>query len=251
MPSRRPFIFGGMDSIVDPGPWHYGVDYLAVYFRADPRVLQRLLPDFLKAGDGVCVAFISEFVSVSESKPEALFDVPEKTLYREAAVGVGCVWKEKSGVFFPIMWVDQDWSLARGWLNGYAKRLADQIVMSRLHPMNPGIKPMGRGTKLAGYCVNDGSKVLSVKVRVDGKGDANDIVRFGSTFGVRRFPSTHDSQERREEPVEVIKYDTSNSDIWIGEGEFAAAGLEGSPVVLKGLYYKSGFSISGAKVLKG
>ncbi len=250
MPSDRGFIFGGIDSIVDRGPWHYGVDYLAVYFKSNPKVLQRLLPNFFKVGDGVCVAYVSEFVSVSESNLHAPFSEPEKTLYKEAAIGVGCTWKGRRGVYFPIMWVDQVWSLARGWLNGYAKRLAERIVMTKLHPLNPRLKPLSRGTNLAGYCVNDGIKVLQVKVRVDGKGDAHDLVKFGATFGVRRFPRTHNSQLGAEEPVEVIRYNSSNSDIWVGKGEFEAAGLEASSVTLKGLHYKSGFSIGGAKVLK-
>ncbi len=253
MPSNRGFIFGGIDSLVEPGPWHYGVDYLSVFFRANPGSLQKLLPGFFKVRDGVGVAYVSEFVSVSEGKPEAIFEDPEKTIYREAALGVACSWRGRAGVYFPVMWVDKDWSLARGWLNGYAKRLADRIVMTRLHPMNPGVKPLGNGTRLAGYCVKDGSNVLTVRVRILGRGRVDDIVKFGATFGVRRFPSTHKSQLRREEPVEVMRYDASAGDIWSGEGELEAPGLDDNddvkPTVLKGLFYKSGFSISGARVL--
>jgi hypothetical protein len=250
MPSNRGFIFGGIDSLVEPGPWHYGVDYLSVFFRANPASLQRLLPRFFKVrSDGVGVAYVSEFVSISEGKPEATFEDPERTIYKEAALGVGCSWRGKAGVYFPIMWVDKDWSLARGWLNGYAKRLADRIVMTKLHPMNPGIKPLGKGARLAGYCVKDGSKVLTVRVRIRGRGRSEDLVKFGATFGVRRLPTTHKSQLQREEPVEVIRYDASAGDIWSGEGELEAPGLDDNPTVLKGLFYKSGFSISGARVL--
>ena len=251
MPPNRGFIFGGIDSIVEPGPWHYGVDYLSVYFRAKPASLQKLLPRFFRIrADGAGVAYVSEFVSVSEGTPEATFENPERTIYREAALGVACTWRGRGGVYFPVMWVDKDWSLARGWLNGYAKRLADSIVMTRLHPMNPGIKPLGKGTRLAGYCVKDGSKVLTVRFKIRGRGRSEDLVKFGATFGVRRFPSTHTSQLHVEEPVEVIRHDASAGDIWVGEGELEAPGLDDTSTVQKGLLYRSGFSISGSSILR-
>src|SRR2546428_8409826 len=122
MPSSRGFVFGGIDSLVEPGPWHYGVDYLSVYFRGEPGPLQKLIPRFFEVrGHGAGVAYVSEFVSVSEGMPDATFENPERTIYREAALGVACSWRGKAGVYFPVMWVDKDWSLARGWLNGYAK----------------------------------------------------------------------------------------------------------------------------------
>jgi acetoacetate decarboxylase len=243
---------GGFEAIVEPGPWHYGVDYVAGFFKASRAELQRLLPSPLKVKDGTCVVYVSEFVSVSEKRPEAIFQSPESTIYREAAIGIGCKYRDKPGIYFPIMWVDKDWSLMRGLMNGYAKRMADEITMTKLHPLNPALKPLGAGTTLSGYCVKDGRRVISVTLTIQRRGEPSELVNFGATFGVRRFPRTQEGQREVFELVEVQKYNIRVGDVWLGEAKIRVPGITELPGFepLFGARYQAGFSIRGAKVLR-
>lgn len=247
----------GRGSVVEEGPWHYGIDYITVYFRADPELLQQLLPQKLKVVDGTSVAYVSEFVSVSEKNPEAYYTDPSQTIYREAGVGVMCRYGDRTGVFYPFMWVDRDWAMIRGWLNGYPKKIADEIVMTRFHSHNKIIGLPREGVKVSGYCTRHGSRLLTLLVELKRAGGVEDLIRFGSTFGVRHFPTTHGSQTGVNELVEVIKTNMQASGIWVGDaelrlGESPAEELEFiKPLeVIKGLYYKAGFTIEGARVLE-
>ena len=245
---NHPFVPGDA-SAIEPGPWHYGADYVAVYFQCDPESLERHVPKPFELGDGRCMAYVCEIVSVSDSKRSMASAQPDRTLYHEAAVGIGSAFAGKAGVYFPVMWVTTEWALMRGLLNGYQKRLADKIAMTKLHPLNPGLAPLGRGSELSGFCVKGAEKTLSVSVKVERKGEPNDLPSFGATFGVRRFPKTDESQGEIAEAVEVKKSNSRLSDVWLGGGRLETTLDLGRPKVTGGAVYRSGFTISGSRVL--
>lgn len=246
----------GRAALVDEGPFHWGIDYVTVYFEGEQDSLQKLLPEGLKIADGTGIAYIGEFLSVSEKCPESVYTDPTQTLYHEAAIGLACSHEGRPGLCFVFMWVDKDWSLIRGWLNGYPKKIADEIVMTKLHPLNPLTGGIKVGSRLSGYAVRHGSQVFSVGVRVDRKGSAEDVVRFGATYGMRLFPSTDPTQTAVQELVEVSRSNLRVDNVWVGEGQLNLGSAPGEelellqPLRVKfGCVYQTGFTISGAKVL--
>jgi hypothetical protein len=240
----------GATSAIEKGPWHYGADYIAVYFKGERSRLRQLVPAPFEVADNSCIAYVCEIVSVGDAGADMVATRPDRTLYHEAAVGVKCRFKEKQGIFYPVMWVTTEWSLLRGLLNGYQKRLADRISMTKLHPLNPGLKPIARGSKFGGFCVKGPGQALSLEVTVERRGAPSDLPSFGSTFGMRRFPRTDDSQGSLDEPVEILKSNSSVSDVWLGAGLIKTKLGVGEPESLSGSVYRSGFTISGSRVLK-
>jgi hypothetical protein len=240
----------GPSSAIEKGPWHYGADYLAVYFRGNSSALARLLPEPFTVDGGLCIAYVCEIVSVGDSGTEMASTRPDRTFYQEAAVGVKSRIGGRGGVFYPVMWVTTEWSLLRGILNGYQKRLADRISMTRLHPLNPGLKPIGAGSVLGGFCVKGPEKTLSLTVRIEKQGSGGDLPSLGATFGMRRFPRTDPSQGTVDEPVEILKSNSRVSDVWLGSGSLTTVLDVGTPDPIMGASYRSGFTISGSKALK-
>ena len=187
---------------------------------------------------------------MGDSNPELVASRPDRTTYMEAALGVRCRFDGKQGVFYPVMWVTTEWSLLRGILNGYQKRLADGIYMTRLHPLNPGLKPISPGTKLGGFCVKGPETTLSLEVAVEKEGAPSDLPAFGATFGTRRLPRTDPSQGVVDEPVEILKSNSKVSDVWLGSASVKTTLPVGTISPLSAAVYKSGFTISGSKVLR-
>lgn len=237
-------------SAVEPGPWHYGADYVTVYFTGDKSKLERLVPAPFAPADGTCMAYVCEIISVSEDRPHMVSEEPERTIYREAAVGVKCLHGSAPGIYFPVMWVDTEWSLLRGLINGYSKRLADSIAMTKLHSLNPRLKPISEGTSFTGYCVKGNERTLQIRVEVERKGEVTDLISFGATFGIRKYPRTDSSQSKVAEAVEILKSNARFSDVWVGKGSVDLSLNVGEPEVIRGVTYKSGFTISGSKVLE-
>jgi acetoacetate decarboxylase len=239
----------GDSSGVERGPWHYGADYVSVHFQGDPKRLQHLLPSPFTVSGGQGVAYVCEIVSVNDADPEMVAREPDRTTYQEAAVGLKCRLGDKTGVFYPVMWVSTEWALLRGLINGYQKRLADKISMTRIHPLNPKLMPIGEGSEMGGFCVKGSKTTLRVEVRLERRGEPADLPSFGVTFGRRFFPRTDASQGFISEAVEILKSNSRTTDVWLGKGTFESSLDLGRPKVLLGTSYRAGFTISGSRVL--
>jgi hypothetical protein len=240
----------GKTSAVEKGPWHYGADYITVYFEAEVSKLSSLVPRPFEVEAGSCMAYVCEIISVSDSEPEMVSSHPDRTVYQEAALGVACRHGSRGGIFFPVMWVTTEWSLLRGLVNGYQKRLADRISLTKLHPLNPGLRPVGPGSTFAGFSVKGAQTTLSLTVEVERQGAPADLPSFGATFGLRRFPATDGSQKSIDEPVEILKSNSKVSEVWLGRGTLKTILDIGVPKSFKGAVYRSGFTISGSKALE-
>ena len=240
----------GETSAVEIGPWHYGADYLSVYFDADASKLEKLVPPPFVVDDGSCFGYVCEIISVSDAGAGMVSSRPDRTLYQEAAIGVKCRFGDRVGVFFPVMWVSTEWSLLRGLVNGYQKRLADNISMTKLHPLNPGLKPVASGAIFSGFCVKGPEMTLRVEVKVERLGTPSDLPSFGPVFGFRKFPRTDPTQVGVDEPVEILKSNSRVSDAWLGRGSFETTLEVGTVKPKLGAVYKSGFTISGSRVLR-
>ncbi len=265
VPARRPTFFTfdplrilvldhplspGKTSAIEEGPWHYGADYVTVYFRAERHALANIVPEPFEVADGLCLGYVCEIVSVADSALEMASDRPDRTLYHEAAIGVKCKYAARPGTYFPVMWVTTEWSLLRGLLNGYQKRLADRISVTKLHPLNPGMGPVSEGSRFGGFCVKGPDQVLSLKVAVKRQGAASELPSFGPTFGMRKYPRTDESQQSVDEPVEVLKSNFRVTDVWLGDGELRTSLDVGKIEPVSGAVYRSGFTISGSRALK-
>ena len=241
----------GPTSAIEKGPWHYGADYISVYFRGEPPSLKRLVPEPFIVEDGMCMAYVCEIISVADSGAADMISArPDRTIYQEAAIGAKCSYKKKPGIFFPVMWVTTEWSLLRGILNGYQKRLADRISMTKLHPLNPGLKPISPGARFGGFCMKGPVETLSLEITVEKPGRPSDLPSFGATYGVRRFPGTGVRQESVNEPVEILKSSLRISDVWTGTGSVKTDLDVGRIEPLYGAVYRSGFTISGSRPLR-
>ncbi len=247
--SGHPFT-PGASSTIENGPWHYGADYVSVYFEGEAESLAKLIPKPFSVAEGTSVAYVCEIISVGEGGADMVASRPDRTLYQEAAIGIRCRHGEQGGIFYPVMWVTSEWSLLRGLLNGYQKRLADRISLTKLHPLNPGLGPAAPGIEYGGFCVKGPETTLSLRVRLERPGTPRDLPSFGSTFGIRRYPKTDASQGEVDEPVEIMKSNPRTSDVWLGSGRLSTSVEIGDVRPVSGAVYRSGFTISGSRALK-
>jgi acetoacetate decarboxylase len=121
-----PRTTAGTASLLPAPPWHYSGDLLTVEYRTDPAAIRALLPEELSLvdddDDPGAVAFIwADWQSCGADGAELLD--PVRSQYREAYVVVRCKYQ---GVIYSrcvFIWVDKDFALVRGYLQGYPKKL--------------------------------------------------------------------------------------------------------------------------------
>ncbi len=250
-----PITRGGRSAIVPPPPHTYAVDYIAAYVRVDPAEAENLLPPELKLADDVAWIYISEFVSVSGDQWDLLYQDPEYTQYREGAIAFKVALNGNTYLYFPFMWVDRDWALMRGYVNGYPKKLA-RIAMSRTHPLLPGYEEPREGIRMGGYVARGGDVLYRLVVTLRERADRVPLADFGPTLTLRRFPATGEGEADVYEYVTVVRTSGRTSDVWRGDAQVDIAGGINDELgyvkvreVLGGYFYRSHFRIEGTKLV--
>lgn len=257
MPGVTHFLTPGGDaSLVDDCPYGWGADMLVVYLHCDPARLQALLPPGLIVANGLCMAYIGAFQSASEDRPEAMLHNPAGAVYHEAALSIACSYGDRHGYFPAFVWVDKEWSLVRGWLNGYPKKIG-QVTLARPHPYNPVSGGLRENGVVGGICARHGFTLMRLGLRLERAGTPQDLRSRPATFGHRHWPALHPTQTAVSELVEVNRRDLTVGDVWIGEpfveiGDAPDEALDTfrDHETLGGVIYSYGFRIGGATLLE-
>ena len=92
--------------------------------------------------------------------------------------------------------------LSEAGLTDTRRNLADRILTTWLHPLNPIVGAPRPGVSLSGFCSRHGERLLSLQVNLRNKGTQADLANFGVPFALRHFPRTHESQTDVNESVE-------------------------------------------------
>ncbi|MBW4029986.1 MAG: acetoacetate decarboxylase [Acidobacteria bacterium] len=116
----------GHASLLPSAPWHYSGDLLTVEYRTDPENVRAVLPpdvDLVNDDeDPGAVAFIwADWQSCGDDRAEILD--PVRSQYKEAFVVVRCRYEGQIYSRCVFIWVDKDFALVRGYLQGYPKKL--------------------------------------------------------------------------------------------------------------------------------
>jgi len=121
-----PRTSSGRASLLPAPPWHYSGDQLTVEYRTDPAAIERLLPEGVTLAhedeDPGAVAFIwADWQSCGADGTELLD--PVRAQYKESFVVVRCRYAGQLYSRCLFIWVDTDFALVRGYLQGYPKKL--------------------------------------------------------------------------------------------------------------------------------
>ena len=212
----------GRASILPPLPWHYSGDLLTVEYRTDPDAIRRLLPDELELPnddeDPGAVAFIwADWQACSDDGRE-LAD-PIRLQYKEAFVVVRCRWHGQLWSRCVFIWVDKDFAMVRGHLQGYPKKLGS-VQMSRPVSVGRGGPRLEPGGVLSGTLAAYDRRLATARVTLRGPSETNGFVN-GLAMLHHRFISTieADGTDSFRELVTMKGVDVDLSAAWHGDAE--------------------------------
>jgi hypothetical protein len=121
-----PLSPGGTASIIPSPPWHYVGDFLVIEYWADADAVAAVLPEGLTpfADDpGRCAALFVDWQSCSDSGEELLD--PVRGQYKEFFIVANAMLGDEHVTTCPYIWVDRDFALIRGWIQGFPKKLGE------------------------------------------------------------------------------------------------------------------------------
>jgi acetoacetate decarboxylase len=247
----------GRSSLVEPPPWYYAGEVMQLVFQADPEKVKRVIPPPLEIGPepGKGLVWFVEWISVSESNPDLAFVNPERSIYKECLVMVQCSYQGVPGYFIPYIWVDNDFTLMRGFIQGFPKKLA-HIHQTRLSDLNPKIGGRRPGTKMKGICEAHGERLVEGSLIFKRQAAPSELppVKF---YLMRYFPDVENPAKPAVHELTVSNVqDSKVANIWAGDADikFFNSDFEEvndlSPLeVTGGFYSEMGFTITGGKVI--
>ena len=210
----------GRASIVPPPPWHYSGDFLIVEYRTDPAAVAALLPPELEphadARAGMMAAIFADWQSCSEDGHE-LVD-PIQSQYREFFLVVGATFQGQPVSRCVYIWVDKDFAMYRGWIQGFPKKLGS------IHMTRPS-RSAGRRRGRAGRAVRRHLRGERPAGRARSSSRCARVSETGPTvndppmYNTRHFPAYDGTRPDVFELVRAGGCDRDATEIWEGDAE--------------------------------
>ena len=138
----------GKSAIAPEMPWFYSGNLLTVEYRTDPKNVKALLPSGIELADedpGAVAIIWADWQSCSQTKIELLD--PLRSQYLEAFAVIRCKYKGETYSRCVAIWVTKDFSLARGWFQGYPKKFGS-IGVTRIFNHGKATPKLEKGAQL-------------------------------------------------------------------------------------------------------
>jgi len=206
----------GRASIIPAPPWHYVGDFLVIEYWADPDAVAAVLPPGLEpfADDpGRAAALFVDWQSRSEGGGELLD--PVRGQYREFFIVVNATLDGEHVTTCPYIWVDRDFALIRGWIQGFPKKLGS-VHMTRSF----GLDCLAEGRTFAGTLSANDRRLAQGTVTPTAVSESGPTHNDPPLINVRHFPRL--AAGRHDQPAvhELVRARSSNRSIsQIREGE--------------------------------
>jgi len=179
----------GRSSLLPAPPWYYSGDLLTVEYRTDPALVAGLLPPPLEPApdDPGAVALIWADWQSCGASGEELLD-PVRAQYKECFAVVRCSFAGTVYSRCAFIWVDTDFALARGLVQGYPKKLGS-IHQTRPHPFGRAAPRIAPGGTFAGTLSAGGRRLAQAVVTLREESAGNGFVNAHPMAHHRWMPS--------------------------------------------------------------
>ena len=222
----------GKSTLNPPTPWHYSADFLDIEFWSDPSATAALLPagldpDPSAKGRGNALFYDWQFSGENEEYLD-----PARYQYREFFILVDALFQGKPVSYCPYIFVDNDAALARGWTQGYHKRIG-QVFQTRYDAATGKAGPaLAPGAKFAGSLTAAGQRLAEGLVTL--KEPLKDLSSLQKpVINLLHYPRLAASKQNTpaiHELVENIPHDVKIEQAWTGEGSLTLPVCRGEEI---------------------
>jgi len=211
----------GQSTLNPPPPWYYSSDFLNIEFWADPSAIAAVLPPGLDSDRSAIGHANALFYDWQFSGNNEEYLDPARYQYREFFILVDALYQGKPIVYCPYIFVDNDAALARGWTQGYPKRLG-QVFQTRYHAATGKAGPaLAPGSKFAGCLTSSGQRLAEGIVTLREPVTDISLLRQKPVINLLHCPrlaADKQDQPAVHELVENVPHDVKIEQAWIGQG---------------------------------
>ena len=250
----------GKSSIDPPPPWHYSSDCMVVEYWADPAAVAALLPPGMDAdpeAGGRCFFWFLDWQFTSEN--DELTD-PARYQYREAFVLAEAIYEGMKVTYCPYIFVDNDAAFARGWIQGFPKRLGSIFQTRSFSAPSPAAAPLAPGSRFGASVAAHGERIATARIQLE-EAISDPASVFNRPTTIRRyFPQLAAGKQHVPAVDELTLSLTDNPTIvnlWAGSAELTIPRVPGEDVhqiaplrVGRGYRLSMSYSVTDLRILK-
>ncbi|MBS35425.1 MAG: acetoacetate decarboxylase [Thiotrichales bacterium] len=245
----------GKSSLLPPPPWHYSGEIISADFKAEPTVVESLLPPGMTPmGDGGGSFVFADWCSAADHD-ERIRDDPAVGQYREAYCVLYGLYEDKKVSRIPFIWVDSELSLIRGHVQGFPKKLGD-IHMTRPVELGVGGVKKDLGSTFNAHVSSLGRRLVTLGVTLDEtleKFYPSSVAR--PPLHTRLFPSinqgqpaVHEFQRAKIADFQLGTVFAGSATVEFGHSEFNEIDQLGPVEIGRGYVHSMAFSVVGGSV---
>jgi Acetoacetate decarboxylase (ADC) len=250
----------GKSTLATLPPWHYSGDCIAIEYWADPGATEALLPPGLtpdkKSGGRAFFWFLDwQFTGSNDELTD-----PSRYQYREAFALVEAVFDGLPVNYCPYIFVDNDAALARGWAQGFPKKLASVYQTRSFSAPSPAAAPLTKGSRFGASVAAHGERLATARIQIEERIDDPSTVFKRPTTMRRYFPQLAAGRQDKPPVDELTMSLTDNLaivDVWAGSAELRIPEVQGEDMHLiaplrVGRGYRLGmaYSVTDLRILK-
>jgi len=250
----------GQSALATMPPWHYSSDCMAIEYWADPKAIAALLPRGMtvdeKSGGRAFFWFLDWQFTASNDE---LTD-PARYQYREAFVLVEAVFDGVPVNYCPYIFVDNDAAIARGWAQGFPKKLASVYQTRSFSAPSAAAAPLAKGSRFGASVSAHGERLATARIQLE-EPVADPRTVFNRPTTMRRYFPQLAAGHQDKPPVDELTMSLTDNlaivDLWTGAAELKLPEVAGEDMHLiaplrVGRGYRLGmsYSVTDLRILK-
>src|ERR1700733_13362721 len=241
-------------------PWHYSSDCIAIQYWADPGAIAALLPPGLtpdeKSGGRAFFWFLDwQFTGSNDELTD-----PARYQYREAFAMLEAGFDGIPVNYCPYIFVDNDAALARGWAQGFPKKLGSVYQTRSFSAPSLAAAPLAKGSRFGASLAAHGERLATARIQLE-EAVADPATVFNRPTTMRRyFPQLASGFQEQPAGDELTLSLTDNLaivDVWAGSAELRIPEVQGEDVhsiaplrVGRGYRLGMAYSVTDLRILK-
>jgi hypothetical protein len=140
---------------------------------------------------------------------EELLD-PARYQYREFYILLDAIYGDKKVAFYPYIFVDNDSAMARGWAQGFPKRLATVFQTRTFASPSKASPRVAAGNRFAGSMSSNGQRLAEGRVLIEKPLDDPSSLVGRPTINLRHFPQLAACKHQTPAVHELVQAQFSN-----------------------------------------
>ncbi len=250
----------GKSALATLPPWHYSSDCLAIEYWADPKAVAALLPPGVtvdeKSGGRAFFWFLDwQFTGSNDELTD-----PARYQYREAFVLVEAVFDGVPVNYCPYIFVDNDAAIARGWAQGFPKKLASVYQTRSFSAPSAAAAPLAKGSRFGASVSAHGERLATARIQLE-EPVVDPTAVFNRPTTMRRYFPQLAADRQDKAPVDELTMSLTDNlaivDVWTGSAELKIPEVDGEDMHLiaplrVGRGYRLGmaYSVTDLRILK-